>query len=71
MAPSLVSLVNQKADGHPCMLINISGSGIAIQSKVNYNVGDHLRFYNQELCKNGALHNVKFAWSAKNFGQAP
>lgn len=59
MAPSLVSFVNRKAAGHPCMILNISGSGIAIQSKAIYEVGDQLWFYNQELCKDGMLHNVK------------
>ena len=59
MEPSLISFVNQKAVGNPCMIINISGSGIAIQSKSIYEVGDQLWFYNQRFCNRGAVHNVK------------
>ena len=59
MEPSLVSFVNQKAAGHPCKIINISGSGIAIQSKSIYEVGDQLWFYNQKFCKRGVVHNIK------------
>ena len=58
MAPSLISSVNQKAVEHPCTIINISGSGIAIQSKAIYEVGDQLWFHNQEFCKSGVVHNV-------------
>ena len=59
MEPSLISFVNQKVAENPCMIINISGSGIAIQSKSVYEVGDQLWFYNQRFCKSGAVHNVK------------
>lgn len=59
MEPSLVSFVNQKAAGHPCTVVNISGSGIAIQSKALYAIGDELWFYNQRFYKRGAVHNVR------------
>lgn len=59
MEPSLISFVNQKASGTPCTIIDISGSGIAIQCKSNYEVGDQLWFYNQKFFNRGAVHNVK------------
>ena len=58
MEPSLVSFVNQKAAGHPCMVVDLSGAGIAIQSKSIYEVGDQLWFFNQTFCKGGSVHNV-------------
>ena len=59
MEPSPVSFVNNKAAGHPCTVVDISGAGIAIQSKSIYEVGDHLWFYNQTFHKGGAVHNVR------------
>lgn len=59
MEASQISFVNQKEDGAPCKIIDISGSGIGIQSYSDYEVGDELWFYNQKFYKNGAVHNVK------------
>lgn len=59
MEASQISFVNQKDDGAPCKIIDISGSGIGIQSYSDYEVGDELWFYNQKFYKNGAVHNVK------------
>lgn len=66
MEPSLISFVNQKATGTPCTVIDISGSGIAFQSKADYAVGDQLWFYNQRFCNHGAIHNIKCQVVRKN-----
>lgn len=60
MSPSLISHVNDENVKHPCMVVNISGNGIAIQSRSSYEVGDRLWFRGQKFCDRGALHNVSF-----------
>lgn len=59
MGASQVSFVNQKPEEAPCTIINISGSGIGLQSKSIYEVGDELWFCNQKFYDSGTVHNVK------------
>lgn len=58
MSPSLISHVNNENVKHPCMVVNISGNGIAIQSRSSYEIGDRLWFQGQKFCGHGSTHNV-------------
>ena len=59
MAESIIAFVNRKATGHSCMIIDISATGIALQSKIKYEIGDRLWIYNQQFRKNGPAHTVE------------
>ena len=58
MSPSLISHVNNENVKHPCMVVNISGNGIAIQGRSSYEIGDRLWFQGQKFCGHGSTHNV-------------
>lgn len=60
MASSLISFVNRNASSAPCMIVDLSATGIALQSNKLYQLGDYLWMYNQAIIPNGALHNLEF-----------
>lgn len=60
MSPSLISFVNHKAAGTPCMIVDLSATGISLQSNEIYQIGDCLWMYNQALRPKGPLHNLEF-----------
>ena len=59
MEPSRISLVNKKPVDHPCTVIDLSGNGIGIQSKSNYEVGSRLSFVKQKFFPSGAAHQIE------------
>lgn len=59
MEPSRISLVNKKPVDHPCTVIDLSGNGIGIQSKSNYEVGSRLSFVKQKFFPSGAVHQIE------------
>lgn len=59
MYESVISFVNRQAAGHPCLIIDISAGGIALQGKHAYEIGDRLWIYNQRFRPDGPTHNVE------------
>lgn len=60
MRKGKISQVNGVRVNDPCTILDISVTGIAIQSENPYAIGDVLSMENQRLRTNGPLHNFSF-----------
>lgn len=60
LVKSVISVVNGKYAGHPCVLVDVSATGIAFQSNETYQIGDRLWIKNQKIRDGGANHNLEF-----------
>ena len=66
MEPSVISFVNRRAAGDPCMIVDVSATGISIQSNAIYENGDVLWMFNQPIFSGGTPHNLEFVVVRKN-----
>lgn len=66
MEHSVISFVNRKAAGDPCIIVDISATGISIQSNAIYESGDVLWMFNQPIYPGGLAHNLEFVVVRKN-----
>lgn len=60
MQESIISFVNRKAAGNSCIVVDVSATGISIQSNAIYEIGDCLWLYNQPLFPGGLSHSLEF-----------
>lgn len=60
MRQAVVSAVNGVPTNHRCLILNISATGIAIQSPNPYEIGDKLSMKCQRFCDDGPTHDVTF-----------
>lgn len=60
MRAGVVSAVNGVPTHHRCLILNISATGIAIQSPNPYEIGDQLSMTRQRFRDGGPTHNVTF-----------
>ncbi len=60
MRPTFITTVNNATAMHPCVILDISATGIAIQSKKKYSVGDILSVFHQQFRDNGPFYDLSF-----------
>lgn len=61
MLEASVFRVDGEGGEEPCIIVDISATGISIQSDGDYPVGERLCIKNQRLRENGRAHNMQFA----------
>ena len=58
MRPGKITLVNGKEVEKPCVIMDISATGIGLQSNETYEIGDSLWFGGQRIRPGGPAHNL-------------
>lgn len=72
MVGATVIAADQAEKEAPCMIADVSATGISIQSGEEYPIGAHLRIQGQRLRQNGPVHTMEFVVlrkSAQNSGK--
>lgn len=60
MRKAEVAAVNGEASGKPCVLVDVSATGMGLQSNEVYEIGDCLRLSGQKLRAGGPTHDLEF-----------
>lgn len=60
MRSAFITTVNNVSVKHPCVILDISATGIAIQSEQQYKVGDILSVFEQQFRDNGPFYSLSF-----------
>ena len=55
-----IAAVNGEASEKPCVIVNVSATGMGLQSNEVYEIGDCLRLSGQKLREGGPAHNLEF-----------
>lgn len=57
---AVIDRVNGEKAGHPCVILDVSATGIAIETEAKYELGDVLFLLQQRFRENGPAHTLNF-----------
>ena len=60
MCPGIISAVNNQRIKNPCIIHDLSATGIGLRSAKSYRVGDILSFHQQRFRPDGPTHDISF-----------